>query len=360
MSKRYRKTWVEVNLGHIYDNYTQIKDICQKEVIPVIKANAYGHGAVEVADYLIEKGIRCFAVSLLEEALEIREKHPDVDILVMGVISADDLTVVSKQKITFTVSQKSLYDAMKSFNGPLKCHIKVDTGMHRLGFINPHDVVALFDDAHDESHIVLEGIYTHFATSDSDRFYLEQQVQKFKDLLDNLKIKPKMVHVSNTSATLKYEKQFIFTTHVRVGIGLFGLSLEKESYGLKNTFKLNSTIVEEKTLQPGDKLGYSITYEAKEKEKIGVLPIGYADGIIRKNQNGFVSINNTPYPIVGRICMDQMFVKIPDDVTIDETVTIMGDDIVTIDDVAERLDTITYEVLCQITYRVPRTYTNRK
>lgn len=360
MFKQYRKTWVEVNLGHIYDNYKQIKARCQKEVIPVIKANAYGHGALAVADYLVEKGVKYFAVSLLEEALEIKAKHPDIDILVMGVISPHDLPVVSEKNITFTVSQMHLYNAMKSFKGSLKCHIKVDTGMHRLGFINSRDVFDIFDDANREDHIIIEGIYTHFATSDSDEAYLKQQLRKFSNILNKLDKAPKMVHVSNTSAALKYEKHVSFSTHARVGIGLFGLSLEKEDYGLKNTFKLCSTIVEEKILQPGDKLGYSITYEANAKEKIGILPIGYADGIIRKNQGGFVSINNKPYPIVGRVCMDQMFVKISDAVTIGDTVTIMGDSIVSLDDVAKRLDTITYEVLCQITYRVPRIYTNRK
>ncbi len=360
MLKRYRKTWLEINLDNIHHNYMQIMNRCNKHVIPVIKANAYGHGAVQVADYLVQKGVSYFAVSLLEEAIEIKAKYPSINVLVMGVISEADLSIVSDYNITFTLTQNDLFEAMQRFDGKLKCHIKVDTGMHRLGYTSITDVKNVLHESKKHQHINIEGIYTHFATSDSDKSYVDFQVSKFKKLLDSLNELPPMIHVSNTSASLKYEKDYSFTTHARVGIGLFGLSLEKCDYNLKKTFKLVSTIVETKDLNPGDKLGYGITYTAKEKEKIGILPIGYADGIIRKNQGGFVSIKNRPYQIVGRVCMDQMFVKIPHDIEVGEPVVIMGDDVITVDDVAKQLDTINYEVLCQITYRVPRLYVNAR
>ena len=158
---------------------------------------------------------------------------------------------------------------------------------------------------------------------------------------------------------IKYEKEIPYTTHARLGISLYGLTLDEGMDFLKNTYKLSTQIQEIKHLNKGVKVGYGITYTAKEDEIIGVLPIGYADGFIRKNQGGDVEINNKRYPIVGRICMDQMFIKIDDTITKDDTVVLMGG-VVSIDEVANRLETINYEIICQITYRVPKVYLRKE
>ena len=154
---------------------------------------------------------------------------------------------------------------------------------------------------------------------------------------------------------IKYEENIHFTTHTRLGISLYGLTLDQETRFLKNTYRLISHISDIKMLEPGDKVGYGATYIAKEKEIIGILPIGYADGFIRQNQGGDVEINGKRYLIVGRICMDQMFIKIDDTITKEDDVILFGG-LVSIDEVATRLNTINYEIVCQITSRVPKVY----
>ncbi len=358
MSRQFRKTWLEINLSNIHQNLLKMKEhVYPKKIIPVIKADAYGHGAKMVAQYLIEWGeVDFFAVSLLEEALELRDLNPDIDILVMGVVDEFALPTLSEKNITFTVSQEQLYKKVLDSGLPLKFHLKYDSGMNRLGFKSPTKIRKIADDAMTHDHLNLTGIYTHLATADSDEDYVKMQAKRFKQIVKSLLIRPKMVHISNTPGLLRYENLFDFTTHARAGIGLFGDTVGYDGIKLKSTFILKSRISEIKELSPGEKLGYNLTYEAKEQEKIAILPIGYADGLIRKNQGGHVSTLGRRYEIVGRICMDQTFVKVDDYVRLGDTVTVMGDDIVSVKDVADRLDTITYEIFTQISNRVHRIY----
>ncbi len=344
-------------MKHVYENYRMMRDhIAPAQAIPVVKADAYGHGAKRVVRYFYERGVQFFAVSLLEEALELKEIAEDIDVLVMGAVHKEDFDVLSRHNILFTVTSRHLFDAAKQFAKPLRFHMKIDTGMHRLGFKDYSEALEVASEVQNISHLSMEGVYTHFATADCDEAYVKRQISLFESFLQSMPFQPQSVHVSNTSAIMKYENDFPYTTHARLGIAMYGASLEGDLFPLKTTYTLKSRIVEIKSLQKGDKLGYSITYEAKQNERIGVLPIGYADGMIRKNQGGYVTINNTRCEIVGRICMDQMFVRIEDDMRLGDEVVLMGED-PHIDEVARRLDTINYEVFCQIGKRVPRIYT---
>ncbi len=357
MYNSYRKTWLEIDLTNIYKNYLYFsKLLAPKKVIPVVKANAYGHGAIEVVGYLKNQGIDYFAVSLLEEAIDLRRYYKNIEILVMGVVSFEDVKIAAAHNITITVSQATLFDYIKTLKERVKFHLKIDTGMNRLGFKDYENAKKVYLEAMQYNHISIEGVYSHFATSDGDKTYSNMQKRRFNQFLESLPERPKMVHLSNTSGALKLEESLQYTTHARVGVGLYGSTLEEDITQLLPTYKLMTQIAEIKHLKKGEKLGYGITYEAIENETIGVLPVGYADGIIRKNQNGVVSINGKSYPIVGRICMDQMFIRIDDTITKADIITIFGDSVVSIDDVAGRLDTISYEVFCMITYRVPRVY----
>ena len=201
----------------------------------------------------------------------------------------------------------------------------------------------------------VEGIFTHFSTADVDKSYYDIQVSRFKEVLNMLDYEFTMIHASNSSSSIKYENNLDFTTHVRLGISLYGLSLDANMDFLKTTFILKTKVSEIKVLNPGDKVGYGATYTAKQKEIIGILPLGYGDGFIRKNQGGDVEISGERYPIIGRICMDQMFVKINENIMKTNDVILFGG-LVTTDEVAKRLGTINYEVICSITYRVPRRY----
>ena len=356
MNKRYRGTYVEVDLNHLYNNYQNAKNMAGGlNLIPVVKANAYGHGAKEVVEFLYEKGVDHFAVSLLEEALELREIFPNIRILTMGIVQKDGLIIASENDITVTISNFNQISDLKNLTKQLRIHVKIDSGMNRLGFKTNEDICNAMSLLKKNRYVDIEGIFTHFSTADVDKSYYDIQLNRFIDVLNLLKFDFRMIHISNSSSVIKYERDISFTTHGRLGISLYGLTLDSNVNFLKSTFKLKTTVSEIKHLLPGDKVGYGATYTSKEEEKIAVLPIGYADGFIRKNQNGDVEIHGKRYPIVGRICMDQMFVKIDDSVKFNDEVTLFGG-IVSIDEVANRLETINYEVICQITSRVPREY----
>jgi len=353
-----RKTYTEIDLDAISANYDTYQNFdSSKTIIPVVKADAYGHGVLKVVEKLIKKNVSFFAVSLVEEALEIRKVYKDIDILVMGTTDIESIKVCAKNNIIFTLFDEQQFLKIIRLDIPLRFHIKFDSGMNRLGFKSPFKLIKIVEALRPYDNLSFEGIFTHFATSDfKDDTYFKKQLSAFEMVLKNLPIKPKMIHTSNSSAILKYEKDIQFTTHSRLGISLYGLSLDTKKSHLKPALKLISNIVQIKKLKPGDKVGYGITYEAQKEELIGILPIGYADGFIRNNQSGVVSIHKRKYPIVGRICMDHTFVKIDESVNLHDEVVLMGDDIVSVDDVAERLNTINYEVITTLTNRVPRVY----
>lgn len=356
----YRKTVAEIHLDNLFSNYKLISDmIPNKVVIPVVKANAYGHGALEVVEHLYNNGVTFFAVSLIEEADQLREKYKDIDILIMGVAHKEDFNHCAKSNYTITVSNFDQVDGLMELDAPLKVHLKIDTGMNRLGFKEDDEIKEVVSFFKNHQFVNLEGIFTHFATADGDKEYYDLQRKRFEEVLELFDYDFDIIHCSNSSSMIKYEKDIPYTTHARLGISLYGLSLDDGMDFLKNTYKLQTKIQEIKHLNKGEKVGYGITYTAKEDEIIGVLPIGYADGFIRKNQGGDVEINNKRYKIVGRICMDQMFIKIDDSISKEDTVVLMGG-LVSIDEVAERLDTINYEIICQVTYRVPKVYLRKE
>lgn len=350
----YRPTWAEINMDALIHNYHYVqKSIHPKTVIPVIKANAYGHGAVTVMKALIQEGVQLFAVSLLEEALELRKNHAHVDIMMMGPVLENQFDVCCDQQIQFTVYDKSIAEAILNYKKPLKFHLKIDTGMHRYGIDDDKFVLSWMEKLSLTPH-ELVGIYTHFATANEQDHLFFMQIEKIKTLINQLPYQPKMIHYSNSSASLRYEHHFTETTHVRLGISLYGLSLDQDQKGLIPVMKLKSQVVEIKTLNKGDTVGYGANYQATtDQEKIAVLPIGYADGWIRKNKNGDVEIHHKRYPMVGIICMDATFVKVDETVHVGDEVTLFGG-LITIDEVANRLNTINYEVVCQLTNRVPR------
>ena len=356
-----RPTWAEINLSNLDHNYHYFKQLNNpKEVIAVVKADAYGHGVVEIVRSLKSLGVRLFAVSLLEEALEIRQKFEDIDILVMGAILSDQLSAAVDNNVIVTVYDISFGLELLSYIKPVRFHVKYDSGMNRLGFKSAKEVNDFITLNHKDNTHHFEGIFTHFATSDDNQGFHSHQLEKFKDLVSKLEVKPKVIHASNSSSALKYENDIDFTTHSRIGISLYGLSLESHTSFLKPVMKIKTKIMQIKDLSKGEYVGYGITYQALEDEQIGVIPIGYADGLIRRNNHGYVDIKGKKYPFVGRICMDYAFVKIDSSVKLHDDVIIMGSDIVSIDDVANRLETISYEVVCQVSKRVPRIYVRKE
>lgn len=364
----YRDTWAEVDLDCISENVSAVKKLLPSEVdiIAVVKANAYGHGDLKVAETALNAGASYLAVAFMDEAIALRNKGIQAPILVLGATRPEDVELAVKLNITVTVFQMEWIKAAQSYlplDKVLSVHIKLDTGMGRIGIRSKEELASVVQMISKDERIEIEGIFTHFATADEvDLTYFEKQFESFHDLLTVLKERPKYVHCSNSAATLRFSKANF--NAVRLGIAMYGLppspEIEPElPFPLKEAFSLHSRLVHVKKLIKGDKVSYGATYEAEEEEWIGTIPIGYADGWIRRLQGQEVLVEGKRVPIVGRICMDQCMVKLPYQVPVGTTVTLIGKqnhEFISVNEIAQKLETINYEVPCIISARVPRLY----
>lgn len=364
----HRDTWAEVNLDYIYDNVASMKQMLPKEVkmFAVVKANAYGHGDFEVAFTALKAGADFLAVAFLDEALALRKKGITAPILVLGASKPESAGIAADASVSLTVfSLEWLEQAKKYINNEqnLHIHIKIDSGMGRIGVRSKDELMNLDSWLAKETCFTFEGIFTHFATADQlDLIYFQKQLDTFKVMLSSLKKLPKIVHAANSASALRFTEPLF--NAVRFGISMYGLSPSPEikpilPYDLKEVFSLKTKIVHVKQLSRGDSVSYGATYTAQEDEWIATLPIGYADGWIRKLQGQEVIVAGEKAPIVGRICMDQCMIKLSKPLPIGTEVTLIGESqglSISVDEIATKLDTINYEIPCMITPRVPRVY----
>ena len=361
MQEYYRDTWAEIDLDAITHNVKQIKDLHPtKEIFAVVKANGYGHGDAEVSKVAIEAGVSCLAVSGLDEALRLRNSGIEVPILVLGMTRLKDVPLAAENNISLTAHDEMWIEHLVSLplTTPVKVHLKIDSGMHRLGLMTEEQVQKNFNRLKTALMVEVEGVFTHMATADSDKEYLGHQIETFKRLIANLDLSDvKYVHLENTATLL--QKEFDFDHGIRLGLGLYGINPDKEfipiEYELKPALKLLSNLVQVKKIKKGDKVGYGATYEAQEDEWIGVVPIGYADGWTRSHQGRHVIVNGYECEIIGRVCMDQMMIRLPKQFPMGTEVTLIGDGM-PVERVAAEVGTISYEILCLISDRVPRVY----
>ena len=361
MQEYYRDTWAEIDLDAITHNVKQIKDLHPtKEIFAVVKANGYGHGDAEVSKVAIEAGVSCLAVSGLDEALRLRNSGIEVPILVLGMTRLKDVPLAAENNISLTAHDEMWIEHLVSLplTTPVKVHLKIDSGMHRLGLMTEEQVQKNFNMLKTAPMVEVEGVFTHMATADSDKEYLGHQIETFKRLIANLDLSDvKYVHLENTATLL--QKEFDFDHGIRLGLGLYGINPDKEfipiEFELKPALKLLSNLVQVKKIKKGDKVGYGATYEAQEDEWIGVVPIGYADGWTRSHQGRHVIVNGYECEIIGRVCMDQMMIRLPKQFPMGTEVTLIGDGM-PVERVAKEVGTISYEILCLISDRVPRVY----
>lgn len=363
----FRDTWAEINLDDIEENVKNMRSRMAEasKLFAVVKANGYGHGAVEVARTALLAGADYLAVAFLDEALALRNAGIDAPILVLGASRPADILVAAKQDIILTVFDVEwLTRATERLQGnKIKIHVKIDSGMGRLGIRKEQEVKEIEEFLMCHQEFILEGIYTHFATADEkNSSYLNEQAKKFADILASFKAKPPIIHCSNSAAGLLYPE--LAFNGVRLGISMYGLTPSMEikemlPFSLKEAFSLHTKIVQVKKLHKGDKVSYGATYEAKEDEWIATLPIGYADGWLRKLQGQKVLVNGVRVPIVGRVCMDQCMIRLPHEIAVGTKVTLIGtqqEQCISVNEIAKKLDTINYEVTCTIANRVPRIY----
>lgn len=364
----YRDTWAEIDLDRVKDNVEGLRNHlpANVEIIAVVKANAYGHGDVQISNTALTAGATYLAVAFIDEALSLRRKGISAPILVLGASRPQDVRIAAKHNITLTVFQTSwLTEAQEvlSETDQLKLHVKLDTGMGRIGIRDNDELITLENLIKNDKRLELEGVFTHFATADElDTNYFYQQFSRFQEMISMLNDKPKYIHCSNSAASLRFaEANF---NAVRMGISMYGLtpSLEMEAelpYQLNEVFSLHSRLIHVKKLLKGDKVSYGATYQAKQDEWIGTIPIGYADGWIRKLQGQEVLIDGMRMPIVGRICMDQCMILLPKEYPVGTQVTLIGeqkDETISVNEIAARAETINYEIPCIISNRVPRIY----
>ncbi len=377
MDRFYRQSWIEINLDNLYLNLQGLKALFPAGVyvMAVIKADAYGHGILPVARFLESKMINYLGVASLDEAIFLRQQGIRSPILVLGQIEPQDIQIAQFYGITITVASREFAEALRRFvvnnsDSNIKVHIKVDTGMRRLGLElreAEQVILQLF-----MVGLELEGIYTHLSSADSDPAFTLNQINRFEGLVKRLKSRQvdfKLVHISN-SAGLVYRRRFEGVCNmIRPGLALYGAYSGDE---LKSVVKLypvlslKSRIASIKTLRKGEGLGYNHSYIADTKRRIAVIPVGYGDGYPRLLSNrGKVLIRESFCPIVGRVCMDYLFV----DVTALEGVS-KGDEVVLIgkqgineigvEYLSACYGSIPYELLCLLGRRLPRIYVSRK
>ncbi|MQS76136.1 alanine racemase [Companilactobacillus halodurans] len=363
----HRPAYVEVDLSKLKKNLQNELNAVPEgtEVFAVVKANAYGHGLVKVAQAEIAYGATGLCVATLDEALEVRNSGVQAPILVLGIIPVEYAKIASRANISVTVGDLDwLKVAVELRTTNLKVHLAIDSGMGRIGFQNRDDLVEAcnFLNEHQRAFIP-EGLFTHFATADSpDEKYFEKQVANFKEMKRDLPTNFTYVHCAN-SATALWHKDLAINM-VRYGIALYGLNpsgtdITQLPFKLEPALSLYSELVFVKKVKAGTSIGYGATYTSQEDEWIGTVPIGYSDGWLRRMSGSNVLINGQKCQIVGRVCMDQFMVRLPKKMPVGTRVTIIGkdgDEEITATDVAEYAKTINYEILCCLSERLPRVY----
>lgn len=371
-----RPVWVEVNLDNLGHNMREIKKHIKPgtEVMAVIKADAYGHGSLGVIDTLKAENINKFAVAVLSEAIEIRSLHKDIQIILLGYTPDVNLEEVIKWGITptiYSLRQAKVLDKLAKLQGKeVAVHINVDTGMHRVGLPIKYRSVEVIKEISEMDNLFLEGVYTHFAVADeADKWYTIKQVEEFKYIINELKklgVEIPIKHVSNSAAILDLP-EFNYDM-VRAGLLMYGhypseVQEKDRVIDLKQVMSLHSKIYHIRTLEKGESISYGLTYTVNRESRTGLIPIGYADGYSRGLSNkGKVIIKgkNAVAKVAGTICMDKFVVDITGlDVHGGDEVILFGEDeynSITPEDIANTLGTISYEVLCNVSKRVPRVY----
>ncbi len=377
LKSEQKRVWAEINLNAVEENLNLLKKRAKGAMVCcVVKANAYGHGAVKLAKFYEKLGVDWFAVSNVEEAVQLRRAGVGKPILVLGYTPEDCVEVLCKYGISQCVyscayGEKLARRACEA-GKVLGVHIKIDTGMGRLGFVcrNQSNKEGLEDALRVccLQGLRVEGIFTHFAVADdgeAGEAFTKAQYQDFQYAikeLENVGINFAIKHCSNSAGVLEYPDFSL--DMVRLGIALYGIassSEQRKKYGLFPVMTLKTVISNVKTLHAGESVSYGRAFCASQEMVVATIPVGYADGFLRSNARGGVKLclRGKLLPILGRVCMDQIVVDLQDfsNVSIGEEVVIFGDEpAMSIEEIAKRNETIAYEIVCGIGERVPRVY----
>lgn len=355
----HRNTWIEINRNILKENYQKINASTTKEIMPVIKANAYGHGAVEVAKLYEKLGAKTLVVSAIDEAIELRQAGIQTDILLIGYIDPQHIILAIDYNVVVSVGSLEWIEEIQKNYLPqkLRLHIKLNSGMNRRGFKNDDDVDKVMKILkQNEDLYSVEGIFAHLPVSDTDEVLTRQSVAQFQRRVERLHYQFRYVHISNSFTTMNYDVDTSFCNAVRPGIVLYGYYSDDYPINVTPALKLKSRTREFQTLVAEERLGYGFTYVAEKQMKIAVVPIGYADGMLRHFQDAEVNVvGYGKSRIVGRICMDYLYVEIPLEAKHEVEIEFIGEE-VPLHALAQRQNTIDYEILCQLSPRIIRKY----
>lgn len=373
MDKIIRPVWAEIDLDKIAFNMRNIKKLAKdKEVMAVIKADAYGHGAVEIAEVLLENGASRFAVAIITEAIELRESGIKAPIMTLGytpIEFGEDLIKYDIEQTVYDLEYaRQLSEIALKMGKKAKIHIALDTGMGRIGFMPDDNSLNEVLEIASLYGIEIVGIFTHFSTADEeDKEYTNYQfskIQNFIKMLSNNGVNIPIKHVSNSGAIIDSPETYLDA--VRAGIILYGYypsdEVNKERLSIKPALTLKAKIGHVKKLEKDMYISYGRTFKTERDSIIATLPIGYADGYSRLlSGKAKVIVNGKVANVVGRICMDQCMIDVTDvgEVKVGDEVIILGEDRelkFNADDMAEIIGTINYDILCMIKHRVPRVY----
>lgn len=383
----YRKTYLEINLDNLSHNINNIlKEYNDyKYYIGVLKGNGYGHSEY-IVNTMIESGINYIAVSSLKEAICVRKYNKEIPILCLEPIELEYIDEIIKNNITLTIHELNYFNKLNELklDNKINIHIKIDSGMHRLGIENKDDLLNIVNLISNNSNIELEGIYTHMATLGRSDKYWDLQINNFKEITSSIDLsKIEIVHISG-SVSLENHPKIEFTNGVRLGIMMYGYSsipklgnnlksklrnikanLRKRRYNISETYNssnlelipcmsLYSKVIQVKELKKGDFVGYGANYIANKDTIVATVPIGYADGINKKSTGSNVIINNKKYSIIGTISMGMISIEVDKTVKVDDIVTIIDKN--NIKGKANYIGTNVYELMTNINPLIPRVY----
>ncbi|MBT8367593.1 MAG: alanine racemase [Deltaproteobacteria bacterium] len=378
-------TWAEIDLNAYAHNIKELRRVTRPgaRLMAVVKANGYGHGAVEVARTALQNGAESLGVARLHEAVELREAGLEAPILIFGYSPPDSAETLINYDLTQTVYSPATAEALSdqaARKGQIKIHIKVDSGMGRLGLLLDELADGISDDRSTANtigdiaainglaNLETEGIFTHFATADSaDKSYANKQLDRFTDFLNRLDragLSPPVRHAANSSAVIDMPDSHL--DMVRPGIATYGLypsdEVNHRRVYLKPVMTLKSRIIHLKKVPAGFNISYGITFQTKNPTTIATVPVGYADGLNRLlSSRGHMLVHGHRIPIVGRVCMDLTMLDVGSlsGAAIEDEVVVFGPqghEAVTADELASTLNTINYEIVTSISARVPRIY----
>ena len=375
---QYYRVYAQINLDNIAHNVREIirlKDV-NTELMVMIKADGYGHGAIPIARTLIENGVNRLGVAVIEEGIALRKSGIEEPILILGYTPDSNIEQLIKYRLTQAVFKysiaKSISEIAVRLNLIAKIHIKIDTGMGRVGFIPNEDSLEIIKRISELPNINIEGVFTHFSKADEkDKLFTYNQMDVFSNYITKLKdegIEIPIVHASNSAGIIDINKANF--NMVRAGIATYGLypsyEIDINKLNLKPALELKSHIIQLKEVEKGSTISYGGTYITNKKSKIATIPVGYGDGYPRVlSSNGRVIIRGQYAPIIGRICMDLFMVDVSNIENVsdgDEVVLIgtQGDKQITTDEIAKLASTIHYEIICGLGKRIPRVYTSKE